>query len=197
MSNEQSNPQPPPEGRPPPYGPPPRSPGQAPHGAPGPHTAPYGTPYGGVPPTGHQPPYGGMYPPAPYPPYGPYTMPGTVRAAQIVIWSMGGLVLMAILAGGYDAGPRVAGALFGTNLMGWALCVLAFFYPSHGDGVRITSMVLAGVQIVMSVAGLTGRLAGVNLALLGSVALLVLLNQGTAKRWFLRPRGPLPPYRRP
>ncbi|WND34236.1 hypothetical protein RI578_08015 [Streptomyces sp. BB1-1-1] len=161
------------------------------YGAPGSYGAPggYGAPgaYGGAP---------GGYPGAPYPyaPVPPPTMPGSVRAAQILIWVMAGLVMLVVVIWGAGVGAEDAGRLFATNLMGWVLFVLAFRYGTGGNGVRVASIVLASVQIVMSLGGIAQGNGGGGLPLFGAIAIVVLLNQSAAAQWFKRPRAGGLPY---
>ncbi|MCF2435170.1 hypothetical protein LV779_13345 [Streptomyces thinghirensis] len=60
---------------------------------------------------------------------------GRVRAAQILIWVMAGLVMLVVVIWGAGVGAEDAGRLFATNLMGWVLFVLAFRYGTGGNAV--------------------------------------------------------------
>ncbi|WP_327187188.1 hypothetical protein [Streptomyces sp. NBC_01334] len=136
-------------------------------------------------------PYGAPYAYAPMP---PMAMPGSVRAAQVVIWAMAGVTMLIVLVWGFGSSAEAAGRLFATNLMGWALFFMAFTYHRAGGGVRTTSVVLAGVQIVFSLGGLANGTGGGGLPLIGAIAIAVLLNQESARHWFNRPRGNVLPY---
>ncbi|KES03863.1 hypothetical protein BU52_28225 [Streptomyces toyocaensis] len=180
MSNEQPTPpQQPPYGtygQPPgPYGAPPApQPGAFAH--PGAHH-PHG--WTGAPP---------YYAPSPPPPP-PLTMPGPVRAAQIVIFATFGLGVLLTVLVGVTVGAESAGRFFATYLMTVALFVLAFRYPTAGNGVRVASIVLASVQILFA---LSATAQGVPLGILPlgtAVAVVVLLGQGSAGQWFRRPRS--------
>ncbi|WP_454315149.1 hypothetical protein [Streptomyces phaeoluteigriseus] len=120
-------------------------------------------------------------------------MPGSVRAAQIVIWVLAGLMLLVVLVIGFGAGSYDAGRLMGTNLMVWVLFVLSFRFPTAGNGVRITSIVLASLQIALAFGGLSQGNGSGGFALLGAIVVVVLLNQGSAAQWFQRPRDPAGP----
>ncbi|WP_346139717.1 hypothetical protein [Streptomyces virens] len=194
-----------------PYGPPVRPPGPAAHGgqphgqapaAPAPHPpypAPPPAPQGGTPyapphpdPSWPQyqpqPPYAS---PSPYPPQfqaQPPAMPGPVRAAQIVIFATTGLAVLLTVLVAVAAGAEASGRFFATYLMSAVLCVLAFRYPTAGNGVRVTSLVLASVQILFAL-GATARGVPLGILPLGSaVAVVVLLSQGSAGQWFRRHR---------
>ncbi|MFF9207401.1 MULTISPECIES: hypothetical protein [unclassified Streptomyces] len=162
----------------------PTHPGASAH--PAPPAAPYPQPH---------PPY------APYAPYGatpPYAMPTAVRAAQVVIFVMTGLAVLLTFVVAATVGARPAGEFFGAYLMTIPLFVLAFLYGSAGNGVRVTSVVLASVQIVIALGATANRTPGGILPLAGAIAVVSLLGNGSAGRWFRRPRGvpapPRPPY---
>jgi hypothetical protein len=207
MPNEYPPAQPPPQN---PYGQPAGQYGGDPTGQDGPYGPPAGM-HGGM--------HGGAYPPpapgAPMPgaPAGPYgvpgaygvypyapvpapVMPGSVRAAQIVIWVLTGLMLLIVLVWGFGSSSWQAGRLIGANMMGWVLFLLSFRYPTAGNGVRITSIVLASLQIAMSFGGLSQGNGGGGFPLIGAIVVVVLLNQGSAAQWFQRPRNPVDPYGR-
>ncbi|MFI6687761.1 hypothetical protein [Streptomyces sp. NPDC050485] len=220
MSDQQPQPQPqnlppqpqwgPPQ-QPGQYPPPPQGPdqqpgyGQAPHPQPGYGQPGYGQPAFGQPAPGQAPYPQPGYGQAPYPqapcgfgyghPYGavvPQSMPGAVRAAQVVIFSMGGLSVLGSVIMGAVSGAEAAGAAIGANLCGWVLVVFAFLFDSGRGGVRITSIVFASVQILFGLGSIGAhRPAGV-LPGLAAVAVVVLLSQGSAGQWFGRPRLPKP-----
>ncbi|QDI69276.1 hypothetical protein CD934_11610 [Streptomyces calvus] len=196
-----------------PYGPPVPPPGPAAHGgqphgqapaAPAPHPpypAPPPAPQGGTPyAPPHPDPSWPQYQPQPQPPYAspspyppqfqaqPPAMPGPVRAAQIVIFATTGLAVLLTVLVAVAAGAEASGRFFATYLMSAVLCVLAFRYPTAGNGVRVTSLVLASVQILFAL-GATARGVPLGILPLGSaVAVVVLLSQGSAGQWFRRHR---------
>ncbi|GGW85586.1 hypothetical protein GCM10010297_02980 [Streptomyces malachitofuscus] len=204
MSNEQPTPpQQQPPGPPGQYGPP------AAYGQYGTPPGPYGTPQapGAQPPHPQQP--GAFAPPGPYPqhprpgvhPYGwagtppyydpsrPLVMPGPVRAAQIVIFVTFGLGVLLTVLVAVAAGAESSGRFFSTYLMTVVLFILAFQYPKAGNGVRVTSIVLASVQILFA---LSATAQGIPLGILPlgtAIAVIVLLSQGSAGQWFRRPRA--------
>ncbi|MFD9320122.1 hypothetical protein ACFWDQ_21030 [Streptomyces sp. NPDC060053] len=117
-----------------------------------------------------------------------------MRAAQVVIWAMAGVTMLIVLVWGFGSSAEGAGRLFATNLMGWALFFMAFSYPRAGSGTRTTSIVLASLQIAFSLGGLANGTGGGGLPLSGAIAIVVLLNQNSARIWFNRPRGNNLPY---
>src|SRR5690606_9316122 len=149
-----------------------------------PYPQPGAQPYPGAPPQG----WAG--PPAYYDPSQQvFTMPGSVRASQIVIFATFGFGVLISIVVGVVVGPEEAGRAFSAYLMSLVLFILAFQYPKAGHGVRVASIVLASVQILFA---LSAAAQGVPLGIvpLGTgIALVVLLSQGTAGQWFRRPRA--------
>jgi hypothetical protein len=124
----------------------------------------------------------------------PLTLPASVRSAQIVVWVMAGLSLLLAFAVG-DA--EAAGRIIGSNLLLWVIVVLAFLYPTAGNGVRVASLVLAGVQILFALGAAARGAQGGIVPLAASVTVLVLLSRRAARDWFRRPRpgaAPQGPY---
>ncbi|MFE7647520.1 hypothetical protein [Streptomyces phaeoluteigriseus] len=207
MSNAYPPEQPPPQN---PYGQPAGQYGGDPTGQGGPYGPPaamqggmqggaYPPPAPGAPmPGAPAGPYGvpGAYGAYPYAPVPAPVMPGSVRAAQIVIWVLAGLMLLVVLVWGFGSSSEEAGRLIGANLMGWVLFVLSFRYQTAGNGVRIASIVLASLQIAMSLGGLSQGNGGGGFPLIGAIVVVVLLNQGRAAHWFQRPRTMGDPYGR-
>ncbi|MGP3777129.1 hypothetical protein ACTWJ8_40475 (plasmid) [Streptomyces sp. SDT5-1] len=115
-------------------------------------------------------------------------MPTSVRAARIINFATMGLAVVMTIAVGYVSGAEAAGAVFGTHLMGCVLFIMAFCYHSAGNWSRITSIVLACIQILMALRGAaTGTAPGGIFALIGALALIVTLSQKSAGAWFKRP----------
>ncbi|MFD3560854.1 hypothetical protein ACFWVU_14410 [Streptomyces sp. NPDC058686] len=163
---------------------------QAPPTAPGPYGGPgqQGAPVPHIPGPYNAPgPYGvnPHFAPAP-----PLSMPSSLRAARTTTYVMVGLALLASVAVGVTEGARGAGAAFGGNIFGVVLLVLACFYGRARRGLRVTSLVVAGVQILLGLSGtLRGNIGG-PIALVGAVVMVVLLSQASAGAWFRRPRTP-------
>ncbi|MGW5738696.1 MULTISPECIES: DUF3824 domain-containing protein [Streptomyces] len=138
---------------------------------------------------GHVPGYGPAYGPGyGYGPAAPLTMPGVVRAAQIIMWVLGGLVLLGTIAIAASGDAETAGAAFGSSLCLLVAAGFAFTFKNAGHGIRVTCIVLMSVQIALGLGSLAaGNPAGL-LGLLASIATVVLLSQGAAGAWFKRPR---------
>jgi hypothetical protein len=161
---------------------PPTAPG--PYGSPGQRGAPLPYipgPYNAAGPYGENP----QFAPAP-----PLSMPSSLRAARTTTYVMVGLALLASVAVGATEGARGAGAAFGGNIFGVALLVLACFYGKAGRGLRVTSIVIAGLQILLGLSATTRGNIGGPIALVGAVVMIVLLSQASAGAWFRRPRTP-------
>ncbi|WP_159072599.1 hypothetical protein [Streptomyces formicae] len=171
--------------------PPPPGPGQDPQSQPQSHPQhnPQLNPQAGLPtytgpaqdPAGA---YGYGYGPVP-----PQQMPGVVRAAQIVLWVLGGLVVLGTIGLIFTVNPETAGAALGVNLCLLVSAGMAFRYGTAGNGIRVTCIVLMSVQIAFALGGAaSGNPAGL-LPLLAAIAVVVLLSQGAAGAWFKRPRA--------
>ncbi|MEV0111632.1 hypothetical protein AB0H77_00050 [Streptomyces sp. NPDC050844] len=123
-----------------------------------------------------------------YGPVAPQKMPGVVRAAQIVLWVLGGLLVLGSIGLIFTVNPETAGAALGVNVCLLVSAGMAFRYGTVGNGIRVTCIVLMSVQIAMALGGAAnGNPAGL-LPLLGAIAVVVLLSQGVAGAWFKRPR---------
>ncbi|MCX4669598.1 hypothetical protein OG453_23430 [Streptomyces sp. NBC_01381] len=123
-----------------------------------------------------------------YGPVAPQKMPGVVRAAQIVLWVLGGLLVLGSIGLIFTVNPETAGAALGVNVCLLVSAGMAFRYGTVGNGIRVTCIVLMSVQIAMALGGAAnGNPAGL-LPLLGAIAVVVLLSQGIAGAWFKRPR---------
>ncbi|MFI9774894.1 hypothetical protein ACIHCV_09290 [Streptomyces sp. NPDC051956] len=165
-------------------------PHQAPPTAPGPYGGPgqHGAPVPYIPGPCNAPgPYGEnpQFAPAP-----PLSMPYSLRAARTTTYVMVGLALLASVAVGVTEGARGAGAAFGGNILGVALLVLACFYGRAGRGLRVTSIVIASLQILLGLSGTMRGNIGGPIALVGAIVMVVLLSQASAGAWFRRPRTP-------
>ncbi|MFE0174517.1 hypothetical protein ACFWZ2_19550 [Streptomyces sp. NPDC059002] len=124
-----------------------------------------------------------------YGPMAPQQMPGVVRAAQIVLWVFGGLLLLGTIGLIFTVNPETAGAALGVNICLLVSAGMAFRFGTVGNGIRVTCIVLMSVQIAMALGGAaSGNGAGL-LPLLGAIAVVVLLSQSVAGAWFKRPRG--------
>ncbi|MEV0335689.1 hypothetical protein [Nocardia sp. NPDC050717] len=127
-------------------------------------------------------------------------MPGSVRAAQVVILVMAaiGLVGTSVLIG--IGHPRAAGANAYGYLFFWALAITACFFGRRRRRVRVTATVFAvleGIVALGSTAFSSGgaqadgtggsafvRLSPGPLGVVAVIAVLVLLYQRSAGEWF-------------
>ncbi|MEV5977972.1 hypothetical protein [Streptomyces sp. NPDC052114] len=152
-----------------------------------PQQPPYGNPQAGLPTyngPAQDPAYGYGYGPT-----APQQMPGVVRAAQIVLWVLGGLLVFGVFGLIFTVNPETAGAALGVNICLLVSACMAFRFGTVGNGIRVTCIVLMSVQIAAALGGAaSGNPAGL-LPLLGAIAVVVLLSQGAAGAWFKRPRG--------
>ncbi|WP_150493406.1 hypothetical protein [Streptomyces kanamyceticus] len=124
-----------------------------------------------------------------YGPVPPQQMPGVVRAAQIVLWVLGGLTILGSISAIFIVNPETAGAALGVNVCLLVSAGMAFRYGTVGNGIRVTCIVLMSVQIAFALGGAaSGNPAGL-LPLLAAIAVVVLLSQGAAGAWFKRPRA--------
>ncbi|WP_051723512.1 hypothetical protein [Streptomyces albus] len=181
-----------------PGGPSPHSGGPAPYGAgppagygpvPGPPPGQPGYPGGPAQPA--QPGYPG-HPAQPYA-YGPNghapaTMPGVLRAAQVILFVAMGLAFVAVVVASAMAGAEASGRAIGSALpvIGAFICALRF--NSGGSGVRVTAIVFTSLMILfgMGQAG-NGNPAGLLWALL-AIPALVLMCLRPSGAWFDRAR---------
>ncbi|MGW1952504.1 proline-rich domain-containing protein [Streptomyces sp. NPDC001920] len=191
-----------------PYGNPPQQPAQPGYGYPqqGPPSVPPQQPYGAYPSAPPVQPYGG------YPPAGPVAMPGSAKAARIML----GLVALAhvIVAGGYlwvlsrwdremaDAGisgdteaERIAdvGKGFVVFLVGLATVfailgvVLLLQYAKGGNAVRVCSIVYGSFAVITGIFMLAAYGLGL-LIMIAAILLIVFSAKRASAEWFKRPR---------
>ncbi|MFI9508145.1 hypothetical protein [Nocardia sp. NPDC052566] len=132
-------------------------------------------------------------------------MPGSVRAAQITIFVIAGIGLLVTVFQGVTIDSYYAGrdtAMYGLY---WILAIVACFFGVGGNGIRITATVLVALEAFCGLGAFAsagrpqplttsgqyyapGILAG-PLILVAAIAIIVLLYQGSAGRWFKRPRA--------
>lgn len=160
--------------------------------APYPQSPPAG--YGPVP--GPPPGYPGQpghpgYPGHPAQPYAPVpvTMPGVLRAAQVILFVAMGLAVVGVVVVSSLRGAEASGRMIGSilPLIGAFICALRF--NSGGGGVRITAIVFTSLMILFGLgqAG-NGDPSGLGWALFFATPVLVLLCLRPSSAWFDRPR---------
>ncbi|MGW4355013.1 hypothetical protein ACWELJ_23305 [Nocardia sp. NPDC004582] len=155
-------------------------------------------PYGTVPQYGTAPQYGfaphGQVPgPYGYDPYGqfpqfPATMPGSVRAAQVISFIFGGLGLALTVLAGVIAGAGAAGAMCFGYLFPMILALVAIGFRNGSGGTRTTALVLASIEMVIGLGGVGAKQPPGLLGLIASLVIVILLAQSGSAAWFKRPR---------
>jgi len=117
-----------------------------------------------------------------------HAMPGSVRAARVTAFVLLGLCFAGSALAGFLDGPRLAGAVVGASILNLVIGVMAFSYARAGNGVRVSSITLASIQLFFAL-GMLARAGGSGiLPMVGDIVLTVLLCQGSAKSWFKRRR---------
>lgn len=151
-------------------------------------------------PAGYGPaPYGGQPPYQPYPDGGavpdghqpqPMTMPGTVRAAQVLFFVMGGLGLLGMVLAIATDHAEAAGSIFATSIPAFLGLVSALRFPKRKPGSRGTAIIIASLMIAVGLGTLgQGQPAGLLLGGVG-VAIVILLSQRRSGHWFGHPARP-------
>ncbi|MCD7441610.1 hypothetical protein K4B79_25725 [Streptomyces lincolnensis] len=124
----------------------------------------------------------------------PVVMPGLVRAAQLLLFALGFIGLVMVLALSGSLSSYGLGALVGAWLPAWICALLALTYGGGArGGVRITTIVLMVFTVVPSARRLLGAGeatefldAALRVALGAPVVVLLFLRESTA--WFDRER---------
>ncbi|MFE9327765.1 hypothetical protein ACIHDR_40265 [Nocardia sp. NPDC052278] len=130
-------------------------------------------------------------------------MPGSVRAA---LWIINIFAVIGV-AGTVGLVAFVDAEIAGVNTTGyfffWVLAIVASFFRRGGNGVRVTAIILAFLQALVAL-GSMGENSNATVddspgwhivhyspgpfGLLAALAIIVLLCQGSAGRWFKGPR---------
>lgn len=145
-------------------------------------------PYGSEPQAGYpQPnPYGynayGQYP------VGPVTMPGSVKAARVIAFIFGGLGVALIVLAAALGNPELAGALTAGFLLPVIMAGCAFTFGGAGNGIRVTVITLAGIEMFFGLGGAVSRTPPGILGFGAGLALVILLCQKSSAAWFKRAR---------
>lgn len=189
-----------------PYGQPPQQPGQPGYGYP----QQPGQPGYGYPSAPPMQPYGGM-------PGGPAVMPGTVKAARVMLYvlgicqAIGGVAMMAASAWFADyfedavsSDPSIstedadtvasvgAGVMifFGVIVLAfavWGILNAAKFSKGRG-GVRVSSIVYASIVVLFSVINLLGANPFALISLVLGILIIVFCANKNGGYWFSRPQ---------
>ncbi|GHA66702.1 hypothetical protein ACIQRS_06880 [Streptomyces termitum] len=180
---------------------------------------PYGPPQGQQPgygqPQGQQPGYGypaappvspyGAYPGGPAPYGAPMPMPGTVKAARVMLWIMGILqILVGIIAAfagsmlvneaGLDstASATATGVIVIIGLIGVALgvwgVIIAAKCANGGNGIRISGIVYGSLVTAGGLANMAQGQGASVVALVLGILIIVFFSKADAAAWFKRPR---------
>ncbi|KUL42875.1 hypothetical protein ADL28_44485 [Streptomyces violaceusniger] len=117
-------------------------------------------------------------------------MPGTVRAAQVLFFVMGGLGLLALVLAIVAGKAEAAGSITVTSLPAFVGLVSALRFPKRKPSSRGTAIIIASLMIVVGfgTAG-QGQPAGLILCAVG-VTIIILLSQRQSGHWFGRPVRP-------
>ncbi|MER6141385.1 hypothetical protein ABT174_15135 [Streptomyces sparsogenes] len=116
----------------------------------------------------------------------PATMPGTVRAAQVLFFVMTGLVALGVMVAALAGDPELAGGLLGANfpVIGGVIC--AFCFGKSGNGAKVTAIVFASLMIAAGLGALGQRQPAGLVEFAMGTAIVVLLSQRQSGQWFRR-----------
>ncbi|GAA3073465.1 hypothetical protein GCM10017562_46500 [Streptomyces roseofulvus] len=178
---------------------------------------PYGPPQGQQPGYGYPqaPQQGYGYPAAPGAPYGAYpggmpygvpmAMPGTVKAARVMLWIIGILqiiagIALAAMGGtfaseaglGSGADAAVTGIIVGVGVLVAAFgiwgVVIAAKCANGGNGIRISGIVYGSLATAGGLANLAQGEGRSTVGLVIGILLIVFFAKADAAAWFKRPR---------
>ncbi|WP_157121057.1 hypothetical protein [Nocardia miyunensis] len=111
-------------------------------------------------------------------------MPGTVRVARALAWGMAIVGLVCVASAGWLFGARSAGITAVFFVPSWLLGLLALAFGAVGDGIRVTAVLLAALNMLWTVPSIpTGRPPG-WLGPVSAIVLIVLLFRRSARAWF-------------
>ncbi|GGK39178.1 hypothetical protein [Nocardia camponoti] len=136
-----------------------------------------------------QPLYAGQHPYAAY--YGPAvptSMPGTVRAAQVISLIAGALGIVLIIAIGAVGGGEAAGRAVAGFIPFVVLAGLACAYGSGGPATRGWAIGIGALECLCGLGGAASQQAPGLMGLIVGATVLLLLSQRSAATWFRRPR---------
>ncbi|WP_156959509.1 hypothetical protein [Nocardia sp. BMG51109] len=113
-----------------------------------------------------------------------WTMPGSVRTAQVVALGMALIGLVCTGAAGWLSGGRAALITSLSFIPTWLLGLTALGFGAVGAGIRVGAILLAGLAMLWTVPSIAiGRPPG-WLGPVGSVIVIVLLFRRAARDWF-------------
>ncbi len=113
-----------------------------------------------------------------------YRMPLSVRAAQVVALAMALIGLACTASAGWLFGLHSAGFTALYFIPSWLLGLLALAFGAVGGSIRITAVLLSGLDMLWTVPSIaTGHPPG-WLGPVSAVVLVVLLFRRSAGHWF-------------
>ena len=120
----------------------------------------------------------------------PTSMPGLVRAVQVLFFVMGGLGLLAMVLAIAAGEAEAAGSICATSLPAFMGLVSASRFPKRRPNSRGTALIIASLMIFVGF-GTVGQGQPAGLILCGvGVTIVVLLSQRQSGHWFRRPVRP-------
>lgn len=115
--------------------------------------------------------------------------PGSVKATRVLLYILGGIaVLGTVLGFAVTRDPEALGQVVGIELPGLVALVLAILIKPGRVAVRWIIIVVAAIDVILGFSVLvTGDPRGITQVGI-PIAILVLVNQRTAREFFARPR---------
>lgn len=113
-----------------------------------------------------------------------YRMPRSVRAAQVIVLGFAAVGIVCTASSGWLLGTHAALMTALPFAPGFLLGLVALTFNSEGQAVRISSILLAALNMLWTVPSITdGRPPG-PLGIIASLAVIMLLLRRDARDWF-------------
>ena len=107
-----------------------------------------------------------------------------MRVARVLAWSMALIGLVCVASAGWLFGARSAGITAVFFVPSWLLGLLALAFGAVGEGIRVTAVLLAALNMLWTVPSIpAGRPPG-WLGPASAILLVVLLFRRSARAWF-------------
>lgn len=115
--------------------------------------------------------------------------PGSVKATRVLLYILGAIAVIGTVAGFVvTRDPEALGQVLGVELPGLVALVLAILIKPGRVAVRWITVVVAAIDVILGLSVLsTGDPRGITQVGI-PIAILVLVNQRTAREFFARPR---------